>query len=445
MEPQEPKLPAERLSHANPPECMYHMIGRDEPIDAIVTFPAGHDPPDGRMAAMTRRLTMRVAAWVMLAASAAAHPPPSGHGGQARAQDAGESARARQAYARAIELEAAGNHPGALSLLWEAAGLAPRDADVQIRLGEALERIGALDAAVEAYRLALTARPDFRTASNNLILALVKAGRGAEAVQRARALVAAAPDDADRLFTLGLAQSEQRVADAIASFRRVLEIAPRHALARYNLALVLRRADRLPEAIEELERTLAIEPRAEAHYTLGVIYWHQGDVERAARALRAAAAARPDYADAHDTLGAVLKSARDWKGAAGALRRAIALRPAEAAAHYTLGQVLQSSGDPAGAREHLAEAERLRLRVQAEREAGVWTAVGTRQLDDGDPDNALESFRRAIAAFEGFAPAHYQRGRALQRLGRDADARAAFARAQQLNRSLIPPPSLRLP
>jgi tetratricopeptide (TPR) repeat protein len=391
------------------------------------------------MCALNRRLPMTVAACLMLAGPA--HLRPSGYGGQAGEQDAG--ARARQAYARAIELETAGNHAGSLSLLWEAAGLAPGDADVQIRLGEALERIGALDAAVDAYRAALAARPDFRKAANNLILALVKAGRGPEAVQRARALAAAAPDDPDRLFTLGLAQSEQQISDAIATFRRVLEIAPRHTLARYNLALVLRRADRLTDAIDELERALAIEPRPEVHYTLGIIYWHQGNLERAARALRAAVAARPDYADAHYTLGAVLKAARDWTGASAALRRAIALRPTDAAAHYTLGQVRQSSGDPAGAREHLAEAERLRLRVQAEQEAGVWTSVGARQLDGGDPESALVSFRRAISAFEGFAPAHYQMGRALQRLNRHDAARAAFSRAQQLNPSLLPPPNPR--
>ena len=143
-----------------------------------------------------------------------------------------DATRAKEAYTRAIELETQGNNPAALSLLWEAAGLAPRDADIQNRLGEALERIGALDAAVAAYRLAVTERPAFRKASNNLILALVKAGQGKEAVALARALVAQAPDDPDRHFTLGLAQSEQDVTDAIQSFRRVLTArAPSHPCA----------------------------------------------------------------------------------------------------------------------------------------------------------------------------------------------------------------------
>jgi tetratricopeptide (TPR) repeat protein len=349
------------------------------------------------------------------------------------------AARAKDAYARARRLQTQGNDSAALSLLWEAAGLAPHDADVQNRLGEALERIGALDAAVAAYRAAVSERPAFQKAANNLILALVKAGKGAEAIERARVLVAAAPSDPDRHFTLGLAQSEQDVTEAIKSFRRVLELQPRHTLARYNLALVLQRADRLPEALDELGRALAIDPRPEVHYTLGVIYWHQGELDRAVSALRAAVAAQPDYADAHFALGAVLKAKRDWDGAAASLRRAIALRPDLSAAHYTLAQVLQLRGDDRDARAHFDEAERLRRQAQLEQEAGVWTAVGTQKLDDGEILDALDCFRRATTAFEAYAPAHYQMGRALERLGQPDAARVAFARARQLNPSLVPP------
>jgi tetratricopeptide (TPR) repeat protein len=351
-----------------------------------------------------------------------------------------ETARAKKAYGRAVELEGQGNHAAALSLLWEASGLAPRDADVQNRLGEALERIGALDAAVDAYRRAIAERPGFRQASNNLILALVKSGKGPEAVARARARVAESPKDPDRYFTLGLAQSEQDVEKAIESFRRALELAPRDTLARYNLALVLRRADRLPEALAELERALAIEARPEAYYMVGIINWHLGQLERAAGALRAAVAAEPRYADAYDALGGVLKARHDLAGAAEALRRAIALRPDRQASHYSLGLVLQLSGDQSGARAQFDEAERLRRRAELEHEALIWTSVGTQKLEAGDPAGALAHFRRATAAFEAYAPAHYQMGLVLQRLGQVEAAQLAFGRAHALNPSLIPPP-----
>ena len=314
---------------------------------------------------------------------------------------------------------------------------------MQNRLGEALERIGALDAAVDAYRGALAARPAFRKASNNLILALVRTGKGPEAVERARALVAQAPGDPDRYFTLGLAQSEQDVEGAIQTFRRLLDLDPRHALARYNLALVLRRADRLPEALAELERTLAIEPRAEAHYTMGVIYWHQGELDRATTALRAAVAAEPRYADAHYALGSVLKAKRDLGGAAAALRRAIELRPDLPSRHYTLGLVLQAEGNEAGARSQFDEAERLRRKAELEHEARVWTSVGIQKIGAGDLTGALQQFKRATAVFERYAPAHYQMGLVLERLGQADAARSAFERARQLNPSLVSPRNTR--
>jgi tetratricopeptide (TPR) repeat protein len=347
--------------------------------------------------------------------------------------------RARAAYDRALALEQAGDHAGALSLLWEAAGLAPRDADILTRLGDALERLGALDAAVDAYRRALAERPDDSRVSDRLILTLVKAGKGDEAVARARTRAAARPEDPGRQFTLGLALAEQDVTAAIATFRRVIELAPRHTLARYNLALVLKRSDRLQDAADELRRSIAIEPRAEAFYTLGVIRWHQGDTDGATDAMREALVLQPRYADAHFTLGAILKETRDWKGAAAALRQAIALRPELWSARYTLARVLELSGDAKAARTELAEAERVRQRAQLEHEALVWTSVGIERLDAGDPARALEHFRRATGAFEAYAPAHYHAGHALARLGRQEEARAAFARARQLNPGLVPP------
>jgi Flp pilus assembly protein TadD len=76
---------------------------------------------------------------------------------------------------------------------------------------------------------------------------------------------------------------------------------------------------------------------------------------------------------------------------------------------------------------------------ELERQATTSTAVGIARLDAGDAARAVEQFRRALSVFEAYAPAHYQLGRALARLGQADDARAAFARARQLNPSLVAP------
>ncbi len=347
---------------------------------------------------------------------------------------------ARDAYRRALELEARGDAGGALALLWTASGLAPRDAEIQMRLAEALERVGALDAAVDAWRAALDARPDDEKASRGLVLALVAVGRGREATQLARAAVGRAPADADALFTLGLAQSEQDVDAALDSFTRVLAQSPRHTLARYNRALLLKRLDRLDEAIAELRRAIASDPRPEAHHALGAALWHRGDAASAIEALEAAIAIEPRHAEAHQLLGVVRAAGRDWQGAAAALRRALALRPDVPGTHETLARVLRASGDDAGARRHAAEGERLRHASEREHEARVWTSVGTARLEQGDALAALDAFRRALAIRETYAPAHFQMGRALDRLGAADAADGAYARARTLNPHLVPPP-----
>jgi tetratricopeptide (TPR) repeat protein len=135
----------------------------------------------------------------------------------------------------------------------------------------------------------------------------------------------------------------------------------------------------------------------------------------------------------------VLQARRDWTGATAALRRAIALRPDLAGAHYTLGRVSQAAGDAATAERHFNEAERLRELARREQEARAWTSVGIEKLNANDAEGALDSFQRATAILETYAPAHYQLGRALQRLGRAEAAEVAFARAQALNPSFVVP------
>jgi superkiller protein 3 len=349
------------------------------------------------------------------------------------------SARARDLYDRAVELDRQGNASAALSLLWEAAGLAPGDATIQDRLGAALERVGALDAAVDAYRAAAAATLPAPGAAHHLVLALVKAGHAPEAIARARRRTVEAPRDADGWFTLGLAQADVDVDGAIDSFQRALTIDPRHALARYNLALVLLHADRLQPALDALHHTISSQPTPDAQYTLGIAYWRLGDLDRAATSLAGAVRTRPDYADAHLALGSVLQARGDVLGSVAALRHAITLRPDLPAPHVVLAQTLARSGDQAGAARESAAADRLGRLSQQSQAAATLTAAGSEKLDANDAPAAADCFRRAIEAFEPFAPAHYQLGRALDRLGQRDAARAAFARAQQLNPALVPP------
>ena len=363
----------------------------------------------------------------------------------AGAVGAQESAtRARQVYERAVA--ARGGRQPCGSTLAAVGGVRPGAARPGRAepAGEALERIGALDAAFDAYRRALAERPAFRKASNNLILALVKTGNGPEAVDRARALVAESPKDPDRYFTLGLAQSEQDVDAAIATFRKVLELSPRHTLARYNLALVLRRADRLPEALAEFERAVATQTRSPKRTTRWVSstgtreIW-TGQCRRISRRV----AAEPRYADAYYALGSVLKA--KWRPAQApstACGERSTLRRILPTAHYTLGLVLQLSGDVPGAPE-LDQAERLRRRAELEHEALVSTSVGIRKMEEGDLTGALDAVQPRDRGIRRLRPCALPAGPGAA-APRPAGRRPrGIRRAHQLNPSLVPPRELR--
>ena len=60
-----------------------------------------------------------------------------------------------------------------------------------------------------------------------------------------------------------------------------------------------------------------------------------------------------------------------------------------------------------------------------------------RDWSSGDAIAALDAFRRALAIRGTYAPAHFQMGRALERLGDAEAADGAYARARQLNPHLV--------
>jgi tetratricopeptide (TPR) repeat protein len=105
--------------------------------------------------------------------------------------------------------------------------------------------------------------------------------------------------------------------------------------------------------------------------------------------------------------------------------------------------VLRLSGDERAAKTEFEAAERLRRRAALEHEALVLTSVGIQKAETGDLTGALNSFQRATSVYDRYAPAHYQTGLVLQRLGQREAARAAFERARTLNPSLVPPPDIR--
>jgi tetratricopeptide (TPR) repeat protein len=147
------------------------------------------------------------------------------------------------------------------------------------------------------------------------------------------------------------------------------------ATAEEGLAAGLRR-----EAVQELERELAIDPtNATAAYELGEVHRRAGRLDEAQRLFEAAVAHYPDFEQARLGLGRVLLAAGKAEPAVPHLRKAVALDPESEVAYYQLARAYQALGNVAGQQEALAKYQALRARKQERTDATVLPLQVTKQ------------------------------------------------------------------
>jgi tetratricopeptide (TPR) repeat protein len=128
----------------------------------------------------------------------------------------------------------------------------PSNAVAQMCLGDLELKAGRPGPAIERYRAALEAEPDYDIVRNNLASALAMTGHREEAREEfARATRTRA--SAQSLHNLGMfAAQEGRYAEAVTEFERALALDSRHLPSHVRLAAALVALGRLPEAEQHL-------------------------------------------------------------------------------------------------------------------------------------------------------------------------------------------------
>ena len=103
-------------------------------------------------------------------------------------------------------------------------------------------------------------------------------------------------------------QDQGKLDEAVACYRRALELKPDYAEAHNNLGNALKEQGKLDEAVACYRRALELKPDyAEAHNNLGNALKDQGKLDEAVACYRRALELKPDYAEAHSNLGNALQ------------------------------------------------------------------------------------------------------------------------------------------
>ncbi len=136
-----------------------------------------------------------------------------------------------------------------------------------------------------------------------------------------------------------------RTAEAMEQYEQSLRINPDHADAHNDMGNIFLRTGRPSEAIGYYERALQFNPNhVFAYNNLGRAYFLMGKLSGAEKAFDAALRIRPDYAEAHYNLGVALLQANRQEEAADHFRQALKFNPDYLDAHNNLGNVLVRMG-----------------------------------------------------------------------------------------------------
>src|SRR5947207_9604278 len=112
---------------------------------------------------------------------------------------------------------------------------------------------------------------------------------------------------------------------AIADYRKALELEPNDSLTHYNLGLALKYKDEARDAAAEFQAALRLKPKwADAHYALGATYYDLRDQAAAIKELHAAVALAPTKVVARRMLARIYEEQNDLASAKAELQRALA-------------------------------------------------------------------------------------------------------------------------
>ena len=315
-----------------------------------------------------------------------------------------------------------------------------RQAQLQLKLGDAEQAMGLLEALVGA-------RPGYAEAQFALGQAHINSGRHADAIAPLKAAVERVPHYGAAHYALATAYDKTGDSTLAGVHRDLFEKNQRGAPANPDRVLTrvqdmrnssrqaviragrLSAAGRFAEAAEVFEALLRKEPdNAVAHINLIGLYGELGDIGKARDIYERGASVVPQAARLHSNYGVLLMRNGDDAGAIAAFDKAIDIDAELASAYKFRGMAYQRTGDNQAALASLARAYEL---DPLDDQAGY--ALGTAQIAARQFEAAAETLTATLEPVSAKTPT-YLRALAQARLsaGNPQGAGDALRRAREL-------------
>jgi protein O-mannosyl-transferase len=235
----------------------------------------------------------------------------------------------------------AGRWQSSVSLFTHAVSIYPNNWVAHNNLGDALDRNGQKNKAIEHYLSALQIRPQYANAHYNMGNTLSSMGRQGEALQHFLAALDIYPEFAEAHANAGiLLVRTKRYLEAREYFEKALAINPEYEDARKNLDALSSLTRELEKRITALQNQAKVLPQdAGLQNTLGLLYREGGDVTKSMHSFREALRINPAFAGAHNNLGILFAEGGNYEEAAIHFQRAVDLDPVFSGARDNLERI----------------------------------------------------------------------------------------------------------
>ena len=381
-------------------------------------------------------------------------------------------------YNLALALLRKGNRTRAVKELQTAIQEKPDSIAAHFALGSVWQADSKWEDAAQEFAAVLTIDPHFVPASVNLGQVLTAQGKPAaaivclekaldlspppeetEALQVARAVaytqngepdqavgilkdfVAAHPDSADAHLNLGLLYAHRDQPEdqdtAVAEYREALRLDPKLDAARISLGRALFSLKQYSASVSALEEYAKRQPRDDqGYYLLGLAYAGLNQFQKAEASLQQAKRLNPGNADTRYNLGLALVRTGKPDEAIQEFDVAAKLNPSDPEVHAQLASVLQQQNQKERAQVELRKSQQLRGRSDQQAQAGKLNDESNHYLLAGNPQAAVESYRKALKLNPDDAKLHYNLSLALDRVGDKAAEQEELKSAIRLDPNL---------